>query len=170
MIYKVEGDILLSKAHAIAHGVGINDPMDKGLSLELQKKYPSLPKDFHRWCHQHNTKPGEAWLWNGPDHVHIMNLITQEGMGSVENPHGKATLSNVKHALNACLKIIATEKITSIALPRLATGVGDLDWDDVLPIMENHLSGLDIPVYIYAVYRPGQQAHEPGLQIGRAHV
>jgi len=26
MIYQVEGDILLSKAQAIAHGVKINDP------------------------------------------------------------------------------------------------------------------------------------------------
>jgi O-acetyl-ADP-ribose deacetylase (regulator of RNase III) len=166
MIYKVEGDILLSKAHAIAHGVGINDPMDKGLALELKKKYPFLQKDFHRWCHQHNTKPGEAWMWRGPDNEHIVNLITQEGMGSSENPHGKATLSNVRHALAACLKIIATEKITSIALPRLATGVGDLDWDDVLPIIENNLVGLDIPVYIYTVYHPGQQAYEPGLSSG----
>ncbi|MGZ8096390.1 MAG: macro domain-containing protein [Methylosarcina sp.] len=163
MIYKVEGDILLSKAHAVAHGVGVNDPMDKGLALELQKKYPSLHKDFDRWCHQHNTKPGEAWMWRGVNNVHIVNLITQEGMDSHEHRHGKATLSNVRHALAACLKIIATEKITSIALPRLATGVGDLDWDDVLPIIENNLGGLDIPIYIYTVYHPGQAAYEPGL-------
>jgi len=33
MIYQVEGDILLSKAQAIAHGVRINDPMHKGLAF-----------------------------------------------------------------------------------------------------------------------------------------
>ena len=32
MIHLVEGDILLSTAHAIAQGVCINDPMDKGLA------------------------------------------------------------------------------------------------------------------------------------------
>lgn len=163
MIYKVEGDILLSKAHAIAHGVGINDPMDKGLALELHKKYPAMHKDFHRWCHQHNTKPGEAWLWCGPDHVRLVNLITQEGMDSHDHRHGKATLSNVRHALNALVKIVEHEKFTSIALPRLATGVGDLDWDDVWPTIDNILGGLDIPVYVYVVYHPDQQATEPGL-------
>jgi O-acetyl-ADP-ribose deacetylase (regulator of RNase III) len=60
MIYKIEGDILLSKAQAIAHGVEKNDPMNKGLALELRNKYPMMHTDFHRWCHQHNTRPGEA--------------------------------------------------------------------------------------------------------------
>ncbi|MGR9086909.1 MAG: macro domain-containing protein [Gammaproteobacteria bacterium] len=163
MIYKVEGDILLSKARAIAHGVGINDPMDKGLALELHKKYPAMHKDFHRWCHQHNTKPGEAWIWHGPDDVRIVHLITQEGMDSHDHRHGKATLVNVRHALNALLKIIDHEKLASIALPRLATGVGDLDWDDVWPIIDNILGGLTIPVYVYGAYQPGHQADEPGL-------
>ena len=163
MIYKVEGDILLSKAHAIAHGVGINDPMDKGLSFELHKKYPVMHKDFHRWCHQHNTKSGEAWMWEGPDDMRIVNLITQEGMDSPDHRHGKATIINVRHALSSLVKIIKAEKITSIALPRLATGVGDLDWDDVWPLIEIALGDLDIPVYVYAVYHPDQQAEEPGL-------
>jgi O-acetyl-ADP-ribose deacetylase (regulator of RNase III) len=91
MIHKVEGDILLSKAQAIAHGVGINDPMDKGLALELRNQYPAMHKYFHRWCHQHNTKPGEAWMWGGPNNVHIVNLIIHEGMDSQEHRHGKAT-------------------------------------------------------------------------------
>jgi O-acetyl-ADP-ribose deacetylase (regulator of RNase III) len=155
MIHKVEGDMLLSKAQALAHGVGINDPMDKGLALELHNKYPAMHKDFHRWCHQHNTKPGEAWMWVGPNNVRIVNLLTHEGMD-----HGKATLINVRHALSALVKIITAEKLTSIALPRLATGVGDLDWDDVWPLIENSLGGLAIPVYVYATYHPGQPANE----------
>lgn len=163
MIHKVEGDILLSKAQAIAHGVGINDPMDKGLALELHKNYPAMHKDFHRWCHQHNTKPGEAWMWGGPDHVRIINLITQEGMDSHDHRHGKATLSNVRHALAALVKIVEHEKFSSLALPRLATGVGDLDWDDVWPIIDRTLGALEIPVFVYETYHPGQQAIEPGL-------
>ena len=29
MLYEVSGDILLSKAHAVAHGVAANDPMNQ---------------------------------------------------------------------------------------------------------------------------------------------
>jgi hypothetical protein len=41
--------------------------------------------------------------------------------------------------------------------------VGDLDWDDVWPLIENSLGELSIPVYVYAVYHPGQAADEPGF-------
>jgi O-acetyl-ADP-ribose deacetylase (regulator of RNase III) len=61
------------------------------------------------------------------------------------------------------VKIIAAEKFTSIALPRLATGVGHLDWDDVWPLIENSLGGPIIPVYVYAIYHPGQPANELGI-------
>jgi O-acetyl-ADP-ribose deacetylase (regulator of RNase III) len=163
MIYKVEGDILLSKANAIVQGVGINDPMDKGLALALRNQYPDMCKDFNRWCHQHNTRPGEAWLWTGTDNIRIVNLIVQDAVDSHDYPIGKATLSNIKHALDALVNIILKEKITSIAMPKLATGSGDMDWDDVWPLIEGSLMDIDIPVYVYSGYRPGQKAQEPGM-------
>jgi O-acetyl-ADP-ribose deacetylase (regulator of RNase III) len=160
MIHKIEGDILLSKAQAIVHGVGVNDPMDKGLALELRNKYPSLQKDLNRWCHQHDTKPGEAWMWVGQDNARIINLITHENIESNDHHYDKATLGNIRHALSALVKIVAFEKLTSIALPRIGTGLGDLDWDDVWPLIENNLGGLDIPIYVYVDYHPSQAANE----------
>ena len=50
--------------------------------------------------------------------------------------------------------------MTSSALPRLATGVGALDWADVKPLIEQHLGGLGIPVLIYETYRKGEKANE----------
>ena len=162
MIHQVEGDILLSKACAIVQGVGINDPMDKGLALALLNLYPEMCKDFNRWCHQHNTRPGEAWLWNGTNNIRIVNLITQDVIDSHDYRLGKATLNNIKHALDALVKIILKEKITSIALPKLATGSGDLDWDDVWPLIENSLGDIDIPVYVYTRHHSSQKGKELG--------
>lgn len=161
MIHKVEGDILLSSASAIVLGVGINDPMDKGLALALHNRYPDICKDFNRWCHQYNTKPGEAWLWTGPNNIKIINLIIQDSIDTHEYHFGKATLNNLKHALDALVKIILHKRITSIALPKLGTGSGDLDWDDVRPVIENSLGNIDIPVYLYTRYYAGQKAEEP---------
>jgi O-acetyl-ADP-ribose deacetylase (regulator of RNase III) len=119
--------------------------------------------DFHRWCHQHNTKPGEAWMWTGPNNIRIVHLITQESLESHDHLHGKATLNNIRHALSALVKIIATEKLTSIALPRLATGAGDLEWDDVCPLIESSLGGLALAVLVHSFYHPGQPADELGV-------
>ena len=135
--------------------------MNKCLAFELSNKHPSMRIDFHRWCHQHNTKPGEAWLWTGPNNANIVHLITQERLEINDQLHGKASLNNIRHALSALVKIISTKKFTSIALPRIATGGGDLEWDDVRLLIENSLGDLAIPVYIYDTYIAGKVADEP---------
>jgi len=160
MIIKVEGDILLSKAQVIAHGVAANDPMSQGLAKSLHERMPSMHKDFHHWCHQEHRNPGEAWVWTAADGVRIVNLLTQEGgYGHGARP-GKATTRNVAHALKALKKMAIKEQFSSLALPRLATGVGGLSWDDVQPLIEERLGELDIPVYLYATYIPNQAAKE----------
>lgn len=160
MIHLVEGDILLSKAQVIAQGVCVNDPMDKGLALQLHNLYPAMHKDFHHWCHQHNPSEGDAWAWVSAEGKHIVNLITQEKADSHDHRHGKATLSHVQHSLKALAKIVEKEGFTSLALPRLATGVGGLDWADVLPLIEKKLGDLAIPVYVYQTYHANQAANE----------
>ena len=166
MIHEVEGDILLTGAQVIAHGVAANDPMDQGLAQSLHKQYPAMHKDYHHWCNQCHPKPGEAWMWGGvggAGGVRIVNLITQEGGYGHGGRPGKATTSDVNHALRALKKMTAREKFTSIALPRLATGVGGLDWNDVHPVVTERLGDLGIPVYLYTDFHAGQQASEPGL-------
>jgi O-acetyl-ADP-ribose deacetylase (regulator of RNase III) len=161
MIHEVEGDILLSKAQAIAHGVAPNDPMNQGLALALHEQYPSMHKDFHHWCHQHHPKSGEVWVWGGAEGVRIVNLITQDGGYEVGSRPGKASEPNVNHALRELKKLIQKEKFSSVALPRLATGVGGLEWGQVKPLIEAQLGSLDIPIIVYVLFKAGQQANEP---------
>ena len=160
MIYEVEGDVLLTKAQAIAHGIAAKDPMDRGLARNLHEQYPAMHKDFHHWCNQTHAQPGTAWLWGGAGGVRIVNLITQEGgYGHGARP-GKATTAHVNHALRALKKIIGKETLSSVAIPRLATGVGGLEWKEVKPLIQNQLGELEIPVFVYVRYVPDQQAHE----------
>jgi O-acetyl-ADP-ribose deacetylase (regulator of RNase III) len=46
MIKEVAGDILLSKAGAIAHGVAPHDDFKQGLALSLREHWPGMYKDF----------------------------------------------------------------------------------------------------------------------------
>ena len=77
------------------------------------------------------------------------------------NHPGKATAHNVNHALKELRAILEKENISSVALPRLATGVGDLDWDEVEPMIEKHLGDLGIPVMVYVSYEKDKKAAEP---------
>ena len=41
MIYEVEGDMMLTRAQVIAHGVAVNDPMVRGFSRKLHERLKS---------------------------------------------------------------------------------------------------------------------------------
>lgn len=160
MIREVEGDILLSRAAALAHGVAPDDDFKSGLALSLRKQWPAMYSDFRHYCHQGHPKPGSTWSWGGPGGARIVALLTQEPPKSHGGHPGRAKLKHVNHALKALRATVEDEGYDSIALPRLATGVGGLEWDDVRPLIEQHLGDLDIPVYVYSVYHPGQRAAE----------
>jgi len=164
MIHLVSGDILLSQAQVIAHGVAPNDPMTHGLSLAIHQRFPAMHKEFHHWCNHSHAKPGEAWLWSSigsRSGVRIVNLLTQEPALNHSHHVGRATLKHVRDALKTLRKMIDKEGFASIALPRLATGVGGLEWTAVEPLIHEQLGDVEIPIYVYADFHPGQKAKEP---------
>jgi O-acetyl-ADP-ribose deacetylase (regulator of RNase III) len=162
MIREVQGDILLSHAAGIAHGVAPGDHFDSGLALQLREQWPALVRDFRHHCHTASPRPGGVWSWAGANGLRIFNLLTQEpppGNHGHAKP-GHAKLEYVNHALRALRKVVEDEKLSSLALPRIATGVGGLDWITVKPLVQQYLGDLAIPVYVYSEYKKGVAATE----------
>ena len=165
MIREVEGDILLTDADLIAHGIATRDHFDSGLALSLRDRWPSLVRDYRHFTHSNPLKAGEAWAWTGVNEGggarHIINLITQDMLddGKASRPD-KASLEHVAHSLKALAKYIKSNDVGSVALPRLATGVGALNWNDVKPLIQTHLGELGIPVLVYEVFHHGVKADE----------
>ena len=168
MIHNVSGDILLSKADLIAHGVAPLDDFKSGLALALREKYPSMYKDFRHFCKTLSPKAGTAWLWagvgEGGKSVKVAALLTQEAPKKEGEHPGKAHTEFVNRALHDLRKLIEKEKYTSVALPRVATGVGGLAWKDVQPLIAKVLGDLKIPVLVYETFHKGLAAAEPGLK------
>ena len=77
MIRDVHGDILLSKADVVAHGVAPNDDFSNGLALALRERWPAMYKDFRHYCRVSHPAEGDLWIWGGPG-VRIANLFTQK--------------------------------------------------------------------------------------------
>jgi len=160
MITEVSGDILLSTSAAIAHGIAPNDDFKQGLALSLREQWPGMYKDFRHYCQTYHPKPGTLWSWKGPGSPIVFNLFTQEPAASHQHHPGKASLAFVNHALQALKKEARAQNVTSLALPKLATGVGGLKWEDVKPLIETTLSDLGIPVYVYSTFKKGSVARE----------
>jgi O-acetyl-ADP-ribose deacetylase (regulator of RNase III) len=161
MIHELTGDILLSGAKAIVQGVAPNDDFHQGLALQLRERMPALYKDFRHFCQTQHPKSGSLWTWMSADGHYIVNLFTQDAAYEHGSKPGNASLSQVNHTLHALRTFARKEKLTSLALPRLACGVGGLNWDDVRPLIEKQLGDLDIPVYVYVTYQKGVKANEP---------
>jgi len=160
MIREVSGDILLSGAQAIAHGIAPNDHFATGLALALRERWPAMYKDFRHYCQNHHVEPGGLWAWGGTGGVRIVSLFTQEAAKHEHANPGKARLEHVNHALRELHRLVLKEQFTSVALPRLATGVGGLEWPAVQALIETHLGRVDIPVIVYRTYQAGVKAAE----------
>ncbi len=160
MIHEVAGDILLTKAQVIAHGVAPNDDFTSALALSLREHWPAMYKEFRHYCHTMHPKTGEIWMWSSPEGKRVVNLFTQEAAYGHGAKPGRARVEYVNHTLRALHKTVEAEKFTSLALPRLATGVGGLSWEDVFPLITNHLGGLAIPIFVYTTFHKGMKADE----------
>lgn len=166
MIYDLSGDMLLTSAPVIAHGVAPNDPFHSGLALQLRESFPTMYKDFRHYCQTQRPKSGDVWVWagagpNGP--VRIACLMTQAGSYDHGGKPGPAQLDYVNHALKKFTRWIEAERPAAIAMPRLATGVGGLAWDHVEPLIRQHLGKVGAPVYLYREFHKGTKAAEPEL-------
>ena len=66
MLKEVAGDILLTKAEALAHGVAPNDNFANGLALALRERWPAMYKDFRHSGYPHHPSSGpgpEIMTW-----------------------------------------------------------------------------------------------------------
>ncbi|MFO0775141.1 MAG: macro domain-containing protein [Nitrospiraceae bacterium] len=159
-IKDVTGDILLSKAGAIAHGVAPMDDFKQGLALSLREHWPGMYKDFRHYCQSQSPKAGTVWAWKGPGTPVIFSLLTQEAAPHGQGHPGKATVPQVNHALHALKKEIQGQDIKSLAITKVSTGVGGLKWEEVQPLIKQILGDLKIPVYVYTGYKKGVAAEE----------
>lgn len=160
MIIEVKGDILLSKADAVAHGVAVNDDFKQGLALSIREQWPALYKDFRHYCHTSSPKEGEIWMWRGPGSAAFYQLFTQPAPKHEGDHPGKATLPNINHALKHLAHELEKSGAKSVAITKLATGVGGMPWSEVKPMIEKHLGGLKLNVYVYSTFAKGVKAEE----------
>lgn len=162
MIYEVEGDIMLSRAQVIAQGVSTFDPMTRGIARKLHERFPAMVEQFNTWCEQEQAEPGQLWLWGEPGQQQVLNLITHEGDDDPTRP-GRPDKIAVHRCFRALNRLVAEQRLPSIAMPTIGAGEFGLDWAEVRGMMHSQLGELLIPLFVYVKELDGQVAHEPGL-------
>ena len=147
MIEYIEGDIFESPAQVIVNTVNTVGVMGKGLALSFKQRYPEMFERYKSVCEKHLLTVGKLMLFYEADHWLLL-------FPTKENWRNPSKLEYIEKGLMKFVQTYAEKNITSIAFPRLGCGNGELDWNDVKPLMERYLKKLPIDVYIYLGTNP----------------
>ncbi len=137
-----KGDILQSRAQTIVNTVNCVGIMGKGVALAFKRKYPEMYRDYVSRCDKGEVEVGKPYSYMVEDRI-VVNFPTKQHWRSVSH------LSDIEAGLRHLGAHLKEWGITSIALPPLGCGNGQLDWSVVGPTLHRHLSTFGIPVELY---------------------
>ncbi len=142
MITYKKGTVFNTPAKTIVNSVNIVGVMGAGIALEFKLRYPEMYKNYKKRCENNQVKLGRPYLYKIDDSLWILNFPTKKHW------RYKSNLDWIQSGLEYFKNNYKKVDIESIAFPKLGTNNGGLKWQDVKSLMENHLSDLDIDVYI----------------------
>ncbi len=140
----VIGDIFQSKMQTLVNTANTVGVMGKGLALEFKNRFPDMFEDYVRRARAGEVKLGHPYLFKRLVPPWILVFPTKEHWRSVSR------LSDIEAGLEHVRRNYRQWGITSIAVPPLGCGLGQLEWSIVGRTLYRHLAELDIPVELYA--------------------
>ena len=140
------GDILQSKAQTLINTVNCVGIMGKGIAQEFKNRFPAMFEDYAARCERKEVKPGVPYLYKTLLPPQIINFPTKDHWKSVSR------ITDIEHGMQLLLSQYKEWGITSLAIPPLGCGNGQLEWKAVGPLIYRYASQMDIPVELYAPY------------------
>lgn len=144
MITVKVGDLLDSRAQTLVNTVNCVGVMGKGIALEFRKRFPEMYEDYVRRCGAKLVKLGEPYLYRSLTPPWILNFPTKDHWRSVSR------IQDIASGLRYLEAHYREWGITSLAVPPLGCGQGQLEWRIVGPLLYKSLNALTIPVELYA--------------------
>lgn len=153
MIVYVKGDMFESPAQILVNTVNTVGVMGKGVALEFKKRYPDMFSAYKMLCEEQKLKIGSLFLWKKSEKW-VLLFPTKAHW---RNP---SRLEYIEQGLMKFRENWDKFGADSIAFPRLGCGNGNLNWDDVRPLMEKYLKDIPMQFYIYVdVYKDPKPEH-----------
>jgi len=155
MVNVLTGDLFESKAQTLVNTVNCVGVMGKGIALEFKNRFPDMFKDYEARCKKKQVKLGQPYLYKSLTEQWVLNFPTKEHWRSVSR------IRDIIRGLEYLLQHYKEWGITSLAVPPLGCGQGQLEWRVVGRTLYRYLSRLDIPVELYAPYGTPQEQLRP---------
>lgn len=148
MIRYTTGNLLDSDAQAIVNTVNTDGVMGKGIALQFKKRFPLNYKAYVKACKSGECRIGRMFITEEErsdfmEHRYIINFPTKT---TWRKPSEYVYIEEGLRQLVCDIKRLG---ITSIAIPPLGAGNGQLDWQRVKTMIESQLAEVDCDVIIY---------------------
>jgi|GEM_PF-2461466 len=149
----ITGNLLadLRRHPVLLHGVNVQGAFAAGFAAVLKTAYPECVPIYLAACAAQTLKPGGIVVYIPPESVELPRVIhaaTQEFYGR----KGRARIDWVRSALLASRAYLDEQAITDVAMPRIASGLGGLDWNDqVLPAVTDVFGTWKGTAFIYTL-------------------
>lgn len=140
----ISGNIFDAKVQTLVNPINCVGVMGKGLALSFKKRFPEMFDDYVQRCQRGEVQVGYPYLYKSSEPPYILNFPTKNHWRS------KSQLSAIESGLIHLVEHCEEWDLTSIAVPALGCGLGQLDWEVVKPLLYQYLDSLEIPVILYA--------------------
>lgn len=133
---EVVGDLFDAPELVLGHGVNQQGMMGSGIALQFAKRYPEMEENYIEYCNtmfseEFSSFRSNIFAWSDEDSEKVIfNMFTQE------LPGANARLDMILASAIEALEIANDLDLGDIALPRIGSGVGGLQWDDVRDMLE----------------------------------
>ena len=146
------GDLFASEMQTWVNTVNCVGVMGRGVAKGFKDRFPDMFADYKARCDRGEVRLGRPYLHRRMMEPWVLNFPTKDHWRSV------STLADIERGLDHLAAHLATWEITSLAVPPLGCGNGQLDWQVVGPVLFERLGALGIPVELYAPHgTPAEQ-------------
>lgn len=143
MLTFTHGDIFASNCRTLVNPVNCVGVMGAGLAKQFAKRFPQMCDDYYIRCTHKLVKPGEPYLYR-QEPQNVLNFPTKRHWRDYSR------LADIVAGLQHLEQHYVDWAIESLAVPALGCGLGGLPWEQVRPLLVEHLEQLTIPVELYA--------------------
>ena len=133
-----------SEAQTLINAVNCVGVMGKGIALEFKKRFPEMYEDYVVRCARKELRLGEPYLFRGTIPPQIINFPTKDHWKSLSR------IEDIGRGLQCLVANYKVWGITSLAIPALGCGYGQLEWRLIKPLICKYVQQMDIPVEVYA--------------------
>ena len=142
MLRFVQTNIFESPAQTLVNTVNTGGVMGKGIAKEFKLRYPQMYREYRQYCDLRELEIGALHVWRGSQKW-VLNFPTKT---TWKLP---SKTNYIERGLQTFQQYYMRLGIKSISFPPLGCGNGNLNWDEIKPLMSKYLSNLDIPIWIH---------------------